>query len=871
MKAFVFSFCTGMHSRGDKNSMKKHFAVAFSKKSLKMILAMILALTFMLSAGITPTPAFAEYDGDSPVNRREPLSDDELASLTWTLGEPLGAQVSDADWGDDPEEIVEVAVQFITPPATALRLLDIDDGNMRIQSAGAYQQQALAAHADFYAQLERLTPDTPPGVVTPFSAPFEILSEHHSLFNGVFMRVPQYMVYQIAQLPEVFSVTPNYEVFLLTDNNELSGEFDTTLDSDTVTTFSPSPTPTPNPTFMQRSKNLFQVGYIHNTLDISGRGVSVAVLDTGIDHTHPEFASFLDGGIIRGHDFTNSPNGLFDVNGHGTHVSGIVTAIAPDVELWHFKVMYDGGGGTVRRVLQGIEAAVAYGIDVINLSIGLDPRNVTSPNHLLNRTVNNAVLYGMVVVTAVGNFGPNSSTAASPSIASLSIAVGNSVGNSSVHHNSSVGPVVQTGHIKPDVVAPGTEIVSTWPSSPTATPPIPPGYRAQTGTSMAAPHVAAVAALLLERHPSAEPYEIKALIMNTAVSLLDYPDSVFCIGAGFVNPRAALTTDMLATTRHVIPTGAEGVTSLETMASLSFGAMTRNNPGRWAASIPVTIHNRSTSTQQYLITRVFSSRLTGRPSLTTPDSVTIAAGETATFYATVQINSNTTLGLHYGFVNISGNNNVARVPFATAVISPWEAPIPRSQLFHDSRQHWAAGVRANTTNYIGWALANNITTGIAGTHPPEFRPNANVSRAQFTAFLYRIAEGGTPPRRPTLGFRDMNQGQWHHNYVAWAYSRGIVTGFHGDNTFRPGRPITREQLVVMLHRYVGGPAVPNVLGNFPDSGQVSSWARDSMNWAAHHGIIGRGGGNLNPGGNATRAETLAMLHRVVTTFNIPAP
>jgi len=160
--------------------MKKHFAAAFSKKSLKMILAMILALTFMLSAGITPTPAFAEYDGDSSVNRRGSLSDDELASLTRTLGEPLGAQVSDADWGDDPEEIVEIAVQFITPPATALRLLDIDDGNMRIQSAGAYQQQALAAHADFYAQLERLTLDTPPGVVTPFSAPFEILSEHYS-------------------------------------------------------------------------------------------------------------------------------------------------------------------------------------------------------------------------------------------------------------------------------------------------------------------------------------------------------------------------------------------------------------------------------------------------------------------------------------------------------------------------------------------------------------------------------------------------------------------------------------------------------------------------------------------------------------------
>ena len=107
-------------------------------------------------------------------------------------------------------------------------------------------------------------------------------------------------------------------------------------------------------------------------------------------------------------------------------------------------------------------------------------------------------------------------------------------------------------------------------------------------------------------------------------------------------------------------------------------------------------------------------------------------------------------------------------------------------------------------------------------------------------------------------------------YVAWAHSEGIVTGFPADNTFRPGRPITREQLVLMLFRYAGESVSTDVLGNFNDSHRISSWAREAMNWAAHHELIGRGG-TLNPAGNATRAETLAILHRVVDTFNIPAP
>ena len=86
---------------------------------------------------------------------------------------------------------------------------------------------------------------------------------------------------------------------------------------------------------------------------------------------------------------------------------------------------------------------------------------------------------------------------------------------------------------------------------------------------------------------------------------------------------------------------------------------------------------------------------------------------------------------------------------------------------------------------------------------------------------------------------------------------------------------SREQIAAMLYRYVGGgvPAPADRLGSYTDQGRISTWvgARDAVNWAVYHGIMGRNTTTLNPGGNATRAEAVAMLHRVVETFNIPAP
>jgi len=173
---------------------------------------------------------------------------------------------------------------------------------------------------------------------------------------------------------------------------------------------------------------------------------------------------------------------------------------------------------------------------------------------------------------------------------------------------------------------------------------------------------------------------------------------------------------------------------------------------------------------------------------------------------------------------------------------------------------------------IGWAYANRITMGIGGTN--EFRPNNNVTRAEFVTFLHRMA--GTPAITGTNPFRDVPSNAWFAGTVTWASTSGVTAGT-SPTTFHPNRAITREEMTVMLFRFIRdivgsddltSPA--DALAGFPDRGQVSGWAQETMRWAAYREIIGVGG-RLNPRGNATRAEAVTMLYRVVATFNVSVP
>ncbi|MER7250952.1 S8 family serine peptidase [Kribbella sp. NPDC000426] len=172
---------------------------------------------------------------------------------------------------------------------------------------------------------------------------------------------------------------------------------------------------------------------------VTGAGQTIAIVDTGIDYTHPD----LGGGFGRGHkvaagyDFVNNDADPMDDNGHGTHVAGIVagsttrpdgrTGVAPGANLTAYKVLGADGNGYESAVIAGFEAAVAadnpYRADVVNMSLSGDP----SPNDPLEQAAENAVHDGVVVVAAAGNAGPGESTVGSPAETPGILAVGASI------------------------------------------------------------------------------------------------------------------------------------------------------------------------------------------------------------------------------------------------------------------------------------------------------------------------------------------------------------------------------------------------------------------------------------------------------------
>ena len=144
----------------------------------------------------------------------------------------------------------------------------------------------------------------------------------------------------------------------------------------------------------------------------------------------------------------------------------------------------------------------------------------------------------------------------------------------------------------------------------------------------------------------------------------------------------------------------------------------------------------------------------------------------------------------------------------------------------------------------------------------RFAPNSETTRAQLVTILYRLE--GQPAVSGDLPFTDVEAGTWYTNAVGWAAQNGIVNGV-GDDTFAPGNDLTREQLVTILYRYAESKgydvSASADLAGYPDAGQIQSWAQEAMTWAVAEGIVEGMDGNLNPAGHATRAQIATILMR----------
>ena len=167
-----------------------------------------------------------------------------------------------------------------------------------------------------------------------------------------------------------------------------------------------------------------------------GQGIKIGIIDTGIDFNHPDLFGYgPEGKVIGGYDFVSGNEKPLDTNGHGTEVAGIVAAdgnfsgMAPKSKLFAYKVSNTGDAVSSNFIVQGIQQAIQDGVNVINISLGIN-----KTNDQIDTAIDNAVSKGIVVVVAAGNNGPQEETIGSPGKDIDAITVGASYNNiTSIH------------------------------------------------------------------------------------------------------------------------------------------------------------------------------------------------------------------------------------------------------------------------------------------------------------------------------------------------------------------------------------------------------------------------------------------------------
>ncbi|WP_238442260.1 S8 family serine peptidase [Streptomyces pratensis] len=277
-----------------------------------------------------------------------------------------------------------------------------------------------------------------------------------------------------------------------------------------------------------------------------GKGTTVAVLDTGIDATHPDVKdrvkqtkSFVPGEEVD------------DKNGHGTHVASTIAGsgaasdgadkgVAPAADLIVGKVLGDGGSGADSGIIEAMEWAKAEGADVVSMSLGSSvPDDGTDP---MSQAVNALSADGgpLFVIAAGNSYGAG--TIGSPGSAASALTVAAVDKQDARADFSSMGPLVRSHGLKPDLSAPGVDINAAASQS---VPGIEGMYQSMSGTSMATPHVAGAAAILKQRHPEWSGQRIKDALMSSSKELPDY--TPYEQGTGRLDVKAAIDTTIEAT------------------------------------------------------------------------------------------------------------------------------------------------------------------------------------------------------------------------------------------------------------------------------------------------------------------------------------
>ncbi|MFH2028012.1 MAG: S8 family serine peptidase, partial [Nanoarchaeota archaeon] len=357
--------------------------------------------------------------------------------------------------------------------------------------------------------------------------------EYQNVFDGVYLDITREQAEGLLGLTEIKSIKPNTKVEI------------TMLDSAS----------------MIRSEQVRDIGY-------TGEDVTIAIIDTGVDYTHPDLGGCFGQGckVAGGYDFVNNDFDPMDDVGHGTHCAaiaagdGALKGIASNAKIIAYKVINTEGEGYPVDIIEAIETAVdpnedgdfSDHQDIISMSLG----GLGNPDDPLSQAVDNAVAAGVVVVVSAGNSGPmglpycrhketgSVSSICSPGTARDAITVGAVTKEETIADFSSRGPVelAEGGTInKPDIVAPGVDICAAqYDDYLDNSECFDDSHIVMSGTSMAAPQVAGAVALIKEAYPYLSPLEIKRLLMDNAV---DLGFGVNHQGAGLIDVLSSITAE----------------------------------------------------------------------------------------------------------------------------------------------------------------------------------------------------------------------------------------------------------------------------------------------------------------------------------------
>lgn len=257
----------------------------------------------------------------------------------------------------------------------------------------------------------------------------------------------------------------------------------------------------------------------------TGKGVGVAVLDTGIS-PHPDF----QGRIRAFKDCINGKNAMYDDSGHGTHVAGILagdgrmsggilTGMAPEAELIVVKMLDAKGEGSVEQISEAVDWLKRnwrkYGIRIVNISVGArEGINIEKERQII-RGVEALWEAGLVIVASAGNYGPGKGTIAIPGTSKKVITVGAFSEEGKGFCCSGEGPT-EACIVKPEILAPGYQIISCHHKFEQGKP-----YTIKSGTSMATPVVSGAIALLLSKYPKMSNVEIKLKLRQSGRKIVD--------------------------------------------------------------------------------------------------------------------------------------------------------------------------------------------------------------------------------------------------------------------------------------------------------------------------------------------------------------